>query len=162
MQLHISSFSWMNSTYISFLRVQYTINLWASYFNPSYKTLAWSFRLNTLFSAGAKEIRYEIKSNECVFMFNIFSQVFRKARNKAKEEINKQLEEFCNKRTAGLGSMFGPPDSQLEECLADKTKEVRILETYLVPRLESYWYASSNTNFKLFKIIAWSELYMHL
>ncbi|XP_021946876.1 uncharacterized protein LOC110844861 isoform X3 [Folsomia candida] len=65
-------------------------------------------------------------------------RVFRKARNKAKEEINKQLEEFCNKRTAGLGSMYGPPDNQLDESLHDKNKELRIVETYLVPRVEQF------------------------
>jgi Rho guanine nucleotide exchange factor 12 len=65
-------------------------------------------------------------------------KVFRKARNKAKEEVNKQLEEFCTTRTAGLGSMFGPPDSQLEESLHNKAKELQIVETYLVPRVEHF------------------------
>jgi len=67
------------------------------------------------------------------------NQVFRKARNKAKEEINKQLEEFCTKKTAGLGTMFGPPDAQLEECLLDKVKETKVIETYLIPRLDMFW-----------------------
>jgi len=34
--------------------------------------------------------------------------------------------------------MYGPPDNQLEESLHDKVKELRIVETYLVPRVEQY------------------------
>ncbi|CAG7827365.1 unnamed protein product, partial [Allacma fusca] len=81
-------------------------------------------------------------------------QVFRKARNKAKEEINKLLEEFSNKRTAGLGSMFGPPDNHLEESLHDKVKEQRIVEGYLLPRLESlYEEWEKNTDDRTFAIV---------
>ncbi|CAL8080561.1 unnamed protein product [Orchesella dallaii] len=65
-------------------------------------------------------------------------RVFRKARHKAREEINKQLEEFCNKRIAGLGSMFGPPDNQLEESINDPAKQLKIVETYLLPRLDQF------------------------
>jgi len=65
-----------------------------------------------------------------------FVKVFWKARSKAKEELKQHLEEFRSKRMAGLGSIFGPSDSALDETLNDKTKEMKIVEGILVPRLE--------------------------
>lgn len=73
-----------------------------------------------------------------LIIFHCLLQVFRKARNKAKEEINKQLDDFKNKRTAGLGSMFGPPDNQLEESINDPHKQLKIVEEYLLPRLGQF------------------------
>lgn len=64
--------------------------------------------------------------------------VFDKARKKAKEEINEQLADFQQKRLAGLGTLFGPADAQLEESIHDKSKEMKIVETYLMPKLEPY------------------------
>lgn len=62
--------------------------------------------------------------------------VFRKGRNKAKEQIAGQLEEFKLKRTAGLGTMFGPSDQQLCEAKGDKAREQRVFEETLLPRLQ--------------------------
>lgn len=52
--------------------------------------------------------------------------------------------------------MYGPPDNQLDESLHDKNKELRIVETYLVPRVEQfrsvqwteYFIVSLITNFR--------------
>ncbi|XP_022252947.1 uncharacterized protein LOC106468289 isoform X2 [Limulus polyphemus] len=63
--------------------------------------------------------------------------IFIKARRKAKEELNELLAEFRMKRTLGLGNFFGPSDSQLEEAMQDKTKELKIIEQLLVPILEN-------------------------
>lgn len=75
------------------------------------------------------------------FILNLTSlfinQVFWKARQKAKEELKRHLDDFGSKRSAGLGTIFGPPDPVLEEAIHDKVKEMKIVESLLVPRLES-------------------------
>ncbi|XP_034949191.1 rho guanine nucleotide exchange factor 12 isoform X2 [Chelonus insularis] len=68
----------------------------------------------------------------------ILRKIFWKARTKAKEELNEQLADFQQKRTAGLGMLFGPSDAQLDESESDKSKESKIIETYLVPKMDPY------------------------
>lgn len=53
----------------------------------------------------------------------ILRSIFRKSRQRAKEHINQQIDEFKIKRTAGLGTMYGPSDHQLMEAKGDKVKE---------------------------------------
>ena len=65
-------------------------------------------------------------------------QIFFKARLKAKEELNEQLADFQQKRTAGLGTLFGPPEAQLDDSIHDKNKEMKIIESILVPKMEAY------------------------
>lgn len=65
-------------------------------------------------------------------------QIFWKARQKAKEELNEQLADFQAKRTAGLGTLFGPRDSELDESIHDKAKELKIIEHILIPKLEPF------------------------
>ena len=67
-----------------------------------------------------------------------FFQVFFKARHKAKDDLNEQLADFQQKRTAGLGTIFGPPECQLDESIHDKYKEIKIVENILIPKLEQY------------------------
>ncbi|KAK4018675.1 hypothetical protein OUZ56_000720 [Daphnia magna] len=66
----------------------------------------------------------------------ILRKVFLKARSKAKEELKRHLAEFLSKRTVGLATMFGPSDAILDETIHDKAKEVKIVESLLLPRLE--------------------------
>jgi Rho guanine nucleotide exchange factor 12 len=40
----------------------------------------------------------------------VLRKLFWKARAKARKNLKEQLSEFCEKRVAGLGSLFGPPD----------------------------------------------------
>ena len=68
----------------------------------------------------------------CIF------QVFFKARQKSKDDLNEQLADFQQKRTAGLGTIFGPPESQLDESIHDKNKEIKIVECILIPKTEQY------------------------
>ncbi|XP_006622201.1 rho guanine nucleotide exchange factor 12 isoform X2 [Apis dorsata] len=68
----------------------------------------------------------------------ILRKIFWKARTRAKEELNEQLTDFQQKRTAGLGTLFGPSDAQLDESASDKTRETKIIETYLLPKMEPY------------------------
>ncbi|KAI4470985.1 rho guanine nucleotide exchange factor 2 isoform d [Holotrichia oblita] len=68
----------------------------------------------------------------------IMRKIFRKARNKAREELTKQLSDFQQKRTAGLGTMYGPPDSILAEVNADKAREQKFYETLLLDKLDPY------------------------
>ncbi|XP_025425512.1 rho guanine nucleotide exchange factor 11-like isoform X3 [Sipha flava] len=68
----------------------------------------------------------------------ILRKVFWKARTKAKEELNEQLSDFRHRRTAGLGTLFGPPDSQLDDSINDKPKELKIIEMILVPNMEPF------------------------
>ncbi|CAL4066068.1 unnamed protein product, partial [Meganyctiphanes norvegica] len=67
----------------------------------------------------------------------ILRKVFWKARQKCREDLNEQLADFRAKRSAGLGSIFGPRDHTLEESIHNKQKELQIVEHLLVPCLES-------------------------
>ncbi|XP_053620775.1 uncharacterized protein RhoGEF2 isoform X2 [Plodia interpunctella] len=67
----------------------------------------------------------------------LLRNVFRKARQKAKEELSRQLSEFQVKRQVGLGMLYGPEDSVLERCDVDKAQEVVVVERLLCPRLSS-------------------------
>lgn len=66
----------------------------------------------------------------------ILRKIFWKARNRAKEELTKQLVDFQQKRTAGLGTMFGPPDSILNDITMDKNKEQKMYENLFLDHLE--------------------------
>lgn len=68
----------------------------------------------------------------------ILRKIFWKARNRAKEELNEQLADFQQKRTAGLGTLFGPPEKSLDEISHDKAKEMKLYETLLLSKLEPY------------------------
>lgn len=63
--------------------------------------------------------------------------IFVKARARAKGELNEQLTDFQQKRTAGLGTLFGPSDVQLDASITDKARETKIIETYLLPLVTS-------------------------
>lgn len=65
-------------------------------------------------------------------------QIFLKARARAKEELNEQLADFQVKRIAGLGTLFGPCDLELDESKSDKSREIKIIEKYLLPKVEAY------------------------
>ncbi|XP_065161980.1 rho guanine nucleotide exchange factor 11 isoform X3 [Atheta coriaria] len=64
-------------------------------------------------------------------------RIFWKPRTKAKEELTKQLNEFQQKRIAGLGTIYGPKDAVLSEIVADKTggKDIKHYESVLLERL---------------------------
>lgn len=66
----------------------------------------------------------------------ILRMIFRKSRQRAKEHINQQIEEFKLKRTAGLGTMYGPADQQLFDAKGDKVKEQKVFEETLLPKLQ--------------------------
>lgn len=68
----------------------------------------------------------------------ILRRIFWKARNRAKEELTKQLVDFQQKRTAGLGTIFGPNDAALREICHDKAKEVKLYESLFLDKLEPY------------------------
>ena len=40
----------------------------------------------------------------------------------------------------GLATIFGPNDAALDETIYDKAKEMKIIETLLLPRLEALTY----------------------
>lgn len=67
----------------------------------------------------------------------ILRKIFWKSRAKARDFVNLQLQEFQVKRTAGLSTMFGPSDQVLYECKGDKSKEQKIIEETLFPKLQS-------------------------
>ncbi|XP_034171982.1 rho guanine nucleotide exchange factor 2 isoform X4 [Osmia lignaria lignaria] len=68
----------------------------------------------------------------------ILRKIFWKARIRAKEELNEQLADFQQKRIAGLGTIFGPSDVQLDESASDKSRETKIIETFLLPKMDPY------------------------
>lgn len=78
-------------------------------------------------------------ATDIVTTFYYFSmQIFWKARTRAKEELNEQLIHFQQKRIAGLATIFGPTDISLDESISDKGRETKIIETYLLPKMEPY------------------------
>lgn len=66
----------------------------------------------------------------------ILRMIFRKSRQRAKERIIDQIDDFKLKRTTGLGTMYGPTDQQLLEAKGDKVKEQKVFEETLMPRLQ--------------------------
>ena len=85
-----------------------------------------------------------------IFFFSLFSalkadfdkedvlrKLFWKARAKARVVLKEQLAEFRDKRAAGLGSIFGPPDQELKQCIDNRTKELQVIDELLLPLLES-------------------------
>lgn len=48
------------------------------------------------------------------------------------------MADFQQKRTAGLGALFGPIDAVLDECIHDKNKELKVVEQILVPKMEPF------------------------
>ncbi|KAM7343585.1 rho guanine nucleotide exchange factor 2 isoform 3-T3 [Cochliomyia hominivorax] len=66
----------------------------------------------------------------------ILRKVFWKSRKKARDIICEQLREFQQKRTAGLGTIYGPTDAQLMEAKGDKQKEQHIFEETLMKKLQ--------------------------
>ncbi|XP_077283613.1 rho guanine nucleotide exchange factor 2 isoform X3 [Arctopsyche grandis] len=72
-------------------------------------------------------------------------KVFLKAREKAKDELNQQLNDFQLKRQSGLGSFYGPADSVLEYCDHDKQKEISVITDWLLPQFQN-WLKESATD----------------
>lgn len=68
----------------------------------------------------------------------ILRKIFWKARNRAKEELQKQLVDFQQKRIAGLGTIYGPSDPVLIEIGHDKTKELKMYEGLFMDKLDPY------------------------
>ena len=60
--------------------------------------------------------------------------VFKAARIVAKEEVEDLLADFRQKRALGLGSIFG--DQHLSNDDMDRSEELRIVESTLLPHLE--------------------------
>ncbi|KAH8284540.1 hypothetical protein KR018_004011, partial [Drosophila ironensis] len=65
----------------------------------------------------------------------ILRTVFLRSRKRAKDLISEQLREFQQKRTAGLGTIYGPTDDKLAEAKTDKLRE-QIIDKYLMPNLQ--------------------------
>lgn len=70
-------------------------------------------------------------------MEDVLRKLFWKARAKARVVLKDQLAEFRDKRAAGLGSIFGPPDQELKLCIDNRTKELQVIDELLLPLLES-------------------------
>ena len=68
---------------------------------------------------------------------DVLRKLFWKARAKARVVLKEQLAEFRDKRAAGLGSIFGPPDQELKQCIDNRTKELQVIDELLLPLLES-------------------------
>ncbi|XP_069677128.1 rho guanine nucleotide exchange factor 12 isoform X3 [Periplaneta americana] len=109
---------------------------WAYEIHSSFLVPGAPLRLNNVDENVAREIDdVLLKDSE---KEEFLRRIFFKARLKAKEELNEQLADFQQKRTAGLGTIFGPPEAQLDESIHDKNKEMKIVESILMPKMESY------------------------
>lgn len=65
-------------------------------------------------------------------------KVFWRARNRAKEEVTRQLADFRQKRIAGLATIYGPNDSTLFDICHDKAREQKLYENLFLDKLEHY------------------------
>ena len=84
----------------------------------------------------AKNYQPQDRGNQQDFeMAGLLRNVFQKSRSKAKDIINRQMEEFQEKRTAGLGTMYGPPGPELAAAKGNKQVETKIVEECLMPKL---------------------------
>ncbi|XP_073986570.1 rho guanine nucleotide exchange factor 2 isoform X3 [Rhodnius prolixus] len=109
---------------------------WAYEIHSSFLVPGAPLRLNNVDENMAREIDNVLLKES--HKEEILRKIFWKARLKAKEELNEQLADFQAKRTAGLGTLFGPKDVELDESIHDKSKEMKIIETILVPKMEPY------------------------
>ena len=64
-------------------------------------------------------------------------KLFTKARLRARRLLREQLADFRQKRTVGLGNLYGPSDAELALCLDNRMKELKCIDEYLVPLLDS-------------------------
>ena len=64
-------------------------------------------------------------------------KLFAKARSQTRHLLKDQLSDFRQKRTVGLGNLYGPSDAELGLCLDNRSKELRCIDEYLVPLLDS-------------------------
>lgn len=88
--------------------------------------------------AQAKNQQPQDRGNQQEFeMGGLLRNVFQKSRSKARDIINRQMEEFQEKRTAGLGTMYGPSGAELAAAKGNKQHETKIVEDYLMPKLTS-------------------------
>nr|UYR00220.1 rho guanine nucleotide exchange factor-like protein [Plectrocnemia conspersa] len=69
---------------------------------------------------------------------DVLRKIFTKARDKAEEELNQQLQDFQIKRQSGLGSFYGPADAVLENCSYNRTQETHVIVSWLMPRLNTW------------------------
>lgn len=84
----------------------------------------------------AKNYQPQDRGNQQDFeMAGLLRNVFQKSRTKAKDIINRQMEEFQEKRTAGLGTMYGPSGPELSAAKGNKQMEQKIVEECLMPKL---------------------------
>ncbi|XP_046628149.1 rho guanine nucleotide exchange factor 11 isoform X2 [Neodiprion virginianus] len=109
---------------------------WAYEIHSSFLVPGAPLRLNNVDENVAREIDdVLLKESD---KEEILRKIFWKARARAKEELNEQLADFQQKRTAGLGTLFGPSDAQLDESTNDKTREAQVIDTFLLPKMEPY------------------------
>ncbi|XP_058799501.1 rho guanine nucleotide exchange factor 12 isoform X2 [Phymastichus coffea] len=109
---------------------------WAYEIHSSFLVPGAPLRLNNVDENVAREID-DVLLNEWD-KEEILRKIFWKARARAKEELNEQLTDFQQKRIAGLGTLFGPSDAELDGSSYDKNRETKIIETYLLPKMETY------------------------
>lgn len=65
---------------------------------------------------------------------HVLRHIFVNAKERAVQIVGEQLRDFKVKRTAGLGTMFGPNEQQLLEAKGDRSKEQRIVDETLTQK----------------------------
>ena len=95
------------------------------------KELFWLFFSSSFFFSLFSALKADFDKED------VLRKLFWKARAKARVVLKEQLAEFRDKRAAGLGSIFGPPDQELKQCIDNRTKELQVIDELLLPLLES-------------------------
>ncbi|XP_065563903.1 uncharacterized protein LOC136029437 isoform X6 [Artemia franciscana] len=109
----------------------------------------WAFEINTTFLVPNAPLKVQSVDEQILreiddVLTNFASKeerlrtVFFKARKRASGAVKMELDDFRNKRQAGLAGLFGPSDEDLKEASVDLNKEIKVVETLLLPKLQEY------------------------
>ena len=109
----------------------------------------WAFEINTTFLVPNAPLKVQSVDEQILreiddVLTNFASKeewlrtVFFKARKRASVAVKMELDDFRNKRQAGLAGLFGPSDDDLKGANVDMNKEIKVIETLLLPKLQEY------------------------
>ncbi|XP_065581699.1 rho guanine nucleotide exchange factor 12-like [Artemia franciscana] len=109
----------------------------------------WAFEINTTFLVPNAPLKVQSVDEQILrgiddVLTNFASKeerlrtVFFKARKRASGAVKMELDDFRNKRQAGLAGLFGPSDDDLKEASFDMNKEIKVIQTLLLPKLQEY------------------------
>ena len=83
-------------------------------------------------------------------------KLFAKARSQTRHLLKEQLADFRQKRTVGLGNLYGPSDAELGLCLDNRDELYKNRST---GKTYSQWDKRSSGSYILLKIVNWESIF---